>query len=192
MKLPEKQNALIIGNIINIHTIKDGIKLMKHKGYSTIAKLFHWGFVALFVYGIAKQVDDISQLEDFALLRFELIFATIFLTMLALRFLYMSRAQSSSLPTETSTLQKLAAKLAHLGMYASLAAIAITGILISVFYWIGIKNGLFVQGLVTLHESAVTLSYWLIGLHVVAAIYHRFKGDGVWDSMVPVWKEKRQ
>ena len=165
---------------------------MEHKGYSTIAKLFHWGFVALFAYGIAKQVDDISQLEDFALLRFELIFATIFLTMLALRFLYMSRAQSSSLPTETSTLQKLAAKLAHLGMYASLAAIAITGILISVFYWIGIKKGLFVQGLVTLHELAVTLSYWLIGLHVVAAIYHRFKGDGVWDSMVPVWKEKRQ
>ena len=165
---------------------------MEHKGYSTIAKLFHWGFVALFAYGIAKQVDDISQLEDFALLRFELIFATIFLTMLALRFLYMSRAQSSSLPTETSTLQKLAAKLAHLGMYASLAAIAITGILISVFYWISIKNGLFVQGLVTLHEFAVTLSYWLIGLHVVAAIYHRFKGDGVWDSMVPVWKEKRQ
>ena len=165
---------------------------MEHKGYSLIAKLLHWGFVALFAYGIAKQVDDISQLEDFALLRFELIFATIFLTMLALRFLYMSRAQSSSLPTETSTLQKLAAKLAHLGMYASLAAIAITGILISVFYWIGIKNGLFVQGLVTLHELAVTLSYWLIGIHVVAAVCHRFKGDGVWDSMVPVWKEKRQ
>ena len=38
--------------------------------YSTTAKVFHWGFVVLFAYGIAKQVDDISQLEDFALLRF--------------------------------------------------------------------------------------------------------------------------
>ena len=34
--------------------------------YSKIAKLFHWGFVILFVYGVAKQVDDISQLEDTA------------------------------------------------------------------------------------------------------------------------------
>ena len=45
--------------------------------YSKLAKVFHWGFVILFAYGISKQVDDISQLEDFALLRFELIFATI-------------------------------------------------------------------------------------------------------------------
>ena len=165
---------------------------MEHKGYNVIAKLFHWGFVALLVYGIAKQVDDISQLEDFALLRFELIFATIMIVLLAVRFLYMRKTQSSSLPDEAHPMQKLAARLAHLGIYASLAAIAITGILISVFYWIGIKNGLFVRGLITLHELAVTLSYWLIGLHVVAAIYHRFKGDGVWDSMVHVWKEKSQ
>ena len=163
---------------------------MEHKGYSVIAKVFHWGFVALFAYGIAKQVDDINQLEDFALLRFELIFATILVVMLALRFLYMTKTQTSSLPQETSTLQKLAAKLVHLGMYASIAAIAISGILVGVFYWIGVKDGLLVQGVVAVHESAVTLSYWLIGIHVAAAVYHRFKSDGVWNSMVPAWREK--
>ena len=42
--------------------------------YSQIAKLFHWGFVLLFVYGVAKQVDDINQLEDKAFFRFEIIF----------------------------------------------------------------------------------------------------------------------
>ena len=41
--------------------------------YSKIAKLFHWGFVLLFVYGVAKQVDDINQLEDKAFFRFEII-----------------------------------------------------------------------------------------------------------------------
>jgi|TARA_B100000900_G_scaffold379785_1_gene364950 cytochrome b561 len=34
------------------------------------------------------------------------------------------------------------------------------------------------------------LSYWLIGIHIAAALYHRWLGDGVWNAMVPVWKER--
>ena len=73
--------------------------------YSTVAKIFHWGFVALFAYGIAKQIDNISQLEDFALLRFELIFAIILILLLAVRFVYMTKTQTSALPEETSAFQ---------------------------------------------------------------------------------------
>ena len=61
-------------------------RIFKSTKYSTVAKIFHWGFVALFAYGIAKQVDDISQLEDFALLRFELVFATLLILLLAVDF----------------------------------------------------------------------------------------------------------
>ena len=32
--------------------------------HTLIAKLIHWLFIPLYVYGIFKQVDDISQLED--------------------------------------------------------------------------------------------------------------------------------
>jgi cytochrome b561 len=144
----------------------------KSTKYSTTAKAFHWGFVVLFIYGIGKQVDEISLLEDFALLRFELIFAIILV-----------------LPEETSALQKLAAKVVHLGMYASLAAIAISGILIGGIYWMGMKDGLLIEAIIAVHELAVTTSYSLIGLHISAAVFHRFKHDGVWNSMVPVWKE---
>ena len=161
----------------------------KSTKYTTIAKVFHWGFVVLFAYGIAKQVDDISQLEDFALLRFELIFATILILLLAVRFLYMTKTQTSSLPEETSAFQKLAAKLVHLGMYASLATIALSGILIGGIYWMGMKEGLLIESIIAVHELAVTASYWLIGVHVAAAVFHRFKNDGVWNSMVPIWKE---
>ena len=161
----------------------------KSTKYSTTAKVFHWGFVILFVYGIAKQVDDISQLEDFAILRFELIFATLLILLLAIRFVYMTKTQTSSLPVETSALQKLAAKLVHLGMYASLATIAVSGILIGGIYWMGMKDGLLIEGIIAVHELAVTGSYWLIGLHAAAAIFHRFKNDGVWNSVVPAWKE---
>ena len=45
------------------------------KSYGPIARTFHWGFIGIFLYGIIKQVDDISQLEDSALLRFEVLFA---------------------------------------------------------------------------------------------------------------------
>ena len=159
--------------------------------YSTTAKVFHWGFVVLFAYGIAKQVDDISQLEDFSLLRFELIFATLLVLLLAFRFLYMTKTQKSSLPEETSALQKLAAKVVHLGMYASLAAIAISGILIGGSYWMGMNGGLLIEAIIAVHELAVTTSYLLIGLHISAAVFHRFKHDGVWNSMVPFWKETK-
>ena len=164
-------------------------RIFKSTKYSTIAKIFHWGFVALFAYGIAKQIDNISQLENFALLRFELIFAIILILLLAVRFVYMTKTQTSALPEETSLFQKLASKLVHLGMYALLATIALSGILIGGIYWIGIKDGLLLVGIIAVHELAVTTSYWLIGLHVAAAVFHRFKNDGVWNSMVPVWKE---
>ena len=157
--------------------------------YSKLAKVFHWGFVVLFAYGIAKQVDDISQLEDFALLRFELIFATLLILLLAVRFLYMSKTQTSSLAEETSAIQKLAAKLVHLGMYASLTTIALSGILIGGIYWMEMKEGLLIESIITVHELAVTASYWLIGIHIAAAVFHRLKQDGVWSSMVPIWKE---
>ena len=157
--------------------------------YCTTAKVFHWGFVVLFAYGVAKQVDDISQLEDFVLLRFELIFATLLILLLAVRFLYMIKTQISSLPEKTSAIQKLAAKLVHLGMYASLTTIALSGILIGGTYWMEMKEGLLIAGIITVHELAVTASYWLIGLHIAAAVFHRFKNDGVWNSMVPAWRE---
>ena len=48
------------------------------QNYSTSAKLLHWGFIGFFAYGIFKQVDDLSQLEDPSFLRFEFIFACVF------------------------------------------------------------------------------------------------------------------
>ena len=46
--------------------------------YTKLAKLFHWGFVILFIYGVSKQVDDVNQLEDSLFFRFEIIFALLF------------------------------------------------------------------------------------------------------------------
>lgn len=155
-----------------------------------IAKLFHWGFVILFLYGIFKQVDNISQLEDIALLKFEILFASIFLLLLVIRFIYMKKTQQSSLPDSTPQLQKLAAKTVHYGMYISLALIASSGLMIGFLFWLNFKNGFLIDIVVGIHEFSIYLIYFLIPLHIVGAIYHRLLKDGVWNSMVPFWKER--
>ena len=102
-------------------------EISRDRHYSTIAKLLHWGFVILFFYGIIKQVDNINQLEDISVLRLEILFATIFVLLLAIRFTYMKKTKKSSLPNETPKSQKLAAKIMNYGMYISLAAITCSG-----------------------------------------------------------------
>ena len=158
--------------------------------YSKIAKLFHWGFVLLVVYGVAKQVNDINQLEDEAFFRFEIIFAIIFLFLLFIRIIYMKTTQKTSLPKETPKVQKMAAKFVHNGMYVLLAGTALSGLLIGFLFWIDLKNGILIDIIIFFHELSITLLYWFIGIHILAATYHRLKKDGVWSSMVPFLKEK--
>ena len=157
-----------------------------NKHYSILAKSFHWFTVIIFAYGIFKQVEgDVSQLEDKSLLYAEVVFAILFLAVLAARFIYMSKTQTSALPPETSKFQRQAARMVHLGMYASLAAIPITGLAIGGLFAIGFKSGLIIDFVIELHGFVVSISYWLVAIHIIAAIYHRLKKDGVWSAMVP-------
>ena len=158
--------------------------------FSLTAKLMHWGFVVLFVYGLLKQIDNLNQLEDSNLLKFEVVFASVFLFLLLIRFVYMKTTQQSSLPESTPKPQIMAAKIVHSAMYTCLALIPFTGLLIGLLFWLGLKDGLLINLVVGAHELSVSIIYWLIGLHVLAAVYHRLKNDGVWSSMVPLWKEK--
>tara|TARA_B100001027_G_scaffold91056_1_gene62505 strand:+ start:364 stop:864 length:501 start_codon:yes stop_codon:yes gene_type:complete len=163
--------------------------LTEKRDYSYIAKFFHWGFVILFIYGLIKQVQDIEQLENPSLLRFEVLFASVFVILLLVRFIYMKRTQKTSLPENTPKLQKIAAKTVHYGMYITLAAIPLSGMLIGLLFWIGLQDGLIIDSVVTIHEISIDLIYILIGIHISAALFHRIKRDGVWSSMVPFLKE---
>ena len=164
--------------------------LDSRSNFSSIAKFMHWGFVLLFIYGLLKQIDELNQLEDKALLQFEVIFATVFVLLLLIRFIYMKTTQKSSLPDSTPKSQLLAARVVHYGMYACLALIPLTGLLIGLLFWLGFEDGFLINTVVEVHEFSVSVIYWLIGLHILAAIFHRLKNDGVWSSMVPFLKEK--
>jgi len=144
------------------------------------------------VYGISKQLDEINELEDIALLKFEVVFASAFLILLIIRFIYMKFTQNSSLPEKTPEIQKLAAKIVHYAMYICLASIAGTGLIIGFLYWMGFKSGFLINSVVELHSLSVSAIYWFIAIHILAAIYHRLLKDGVWTSMVPFWTEKNK
>ena len=156
--------------------------------YSITAKIFHWSFIILFAYGIFKQIDNINQLEDLALLKFEITFALLFILFLVVRFVYMTRTQKSSLPPDTPRAQKALAKAVHYGMYIGMISIAFSGLVIGSLYWLGLKSGIIIETIIGWHEVSVSIVYWLVGLHLIGAIYHRFKNDGVWQSMVPTLK----
>ena len=102
----------------------------------------------------------------------------------------MRRTQKTSLPEDTVKIQKIGAKIVHLGMYITLFIIAITGLLIGLLFRLGLKDGLIIEMVIAIHEFCIPVMYWLIGIHVIAATYHRFLKDGVWNSMVPFWKER--
>ena len=166
------------------------INKFNHVKYGLIEKTHHWGFVTLFVYCIFKQVQDIEQLGDNSLLRFELFFALIFIALLLTRFFYMKKTQQSSLPEYTPKIQKMAARIVHSSMYISLFLMPITGIFVGLFFVMGLRDGFLIDGFVGLHEFSIQAIYWLIGINISAAIFLRTRKDGVWSSMVPFLKEK--
>ena len=169
---------------------KNDFKITK-TSYSFSAKIFHWSFVILFAYGISKQIENINQLEDLALLKFEITFAFLFILFLVTRFVYMTRTQKSSLPPDTPRVQKALAKAVHYGMYIGMISIAFSGLIIGSLYWLGLKSGITIETIIGWHEVSVSIVYWLVGLHLIGAIYHRLKNDGVWQSMVPTLKRAK-
>jgi cytochrome b561 len=139
---------------------------------------------------MVKQLDDLSQLEDAGLLYFEVVFSILFLLIVIFRYLYMRKHKtflgaSKAVPMAHQYL----AKTIHISLYLCLILLPLSGLLIAGLYSLGLKDGI-LQGLaVGIHEFSASLSYLLIVIHVVGAVYSRMKGEGIWTSMVPFWKE---
>jgi cytochrome b561 len=158
--------------------------------HTFLAKTIHWTFSILYAYGIIKQVDDLDELEDVSLLNFEIIFAVIFLIIVMIRFFYMKDAKTLlGAHDEMHKGHLFIAKATHRVIYFSLIMLPTTGLLIAGLFNSGIPG---MRIALTLHEFAAFLSYITIGIHVAASLYSRFKGEGIWNAMVPIWQESRK
>ena len=155
--------------------------------HTFLAKFIHWTFIPLYAYGIFKQVDDLNQLKDTSLLNFEILFAIVFLIIVLLRYFYMKN--TPTLLGANDELPKghlFIAKTVHRLVYFSLIMLPTTGLLIAGLIYLETGG---IEIAITLHEFSAFLSYLVIALHVGASLYSRFKGEGMWNAMVPVWKE---
>tara|TARA_Y100001970_G_scaffold76260_1_gene96775 strand:+ start:441 stop:1001 length:561 start_codon:yes stop_codon:yes gene_type:complete len=155
--------------------------------HTTLAKFIHWAFTLLYAYGIFKQVDDLSELEEASLLNFEILFATIFLIIVLIRYFYMKDTPALLGAHEDVPKGHLfIAKTVHRLVYFSLIMLPTTGLLIAGLFNLGMGG---IDVAIALHEFSAFLSYIVIALHVGASLYSRFKGEGMWNAMVPIWKE---
>ena len=158
--------------------------------HTLLGKAFHWAFVLLYAYGIVKQIDDLEQLEDAALLWFEIVFASVFLLLVVIRYGYMRRFETFQGATvHVHRYHKRFARLMHVAMYLCLILLPLTGLAIAALFSRGMESGLAMEAAIGLHGFSADLSYALIAVHVAAALYSRLKGEGVWTSMVPVFTE---
>ena len=160
------------------------------RSYSLLAKCLHWAFIGVFAYAVINQVDEVEELENSTRLMKEVLFAITFLSLLLFRFIYMRSARAAMPQLDMPKSLILLARVVHLGMYVSLALIAITGLIIGGLYYFGVKDGLVLEAILLSHEIFFWTSVNLMGLHMAGAIYHRLQGDGVWSAMVPMLKEE--
>ena len=158
--------------------------------HTFLGKTFHWCFIILYAYGIFKQIDDISQLEDRGLLVFEVAFASVFLLIVILRYSYMRGfgtfiGAHEPVPKAHTFL----ARSIHVSMYLCLVLLPLSGLVIAGLFSLGIVEGQMQNIALLVHEFSADFSYLLIVVHILAALWSRIKGDGVWASMVPIFKE---
>ena len=158
------------------------------KSHTPLAKFIHWSFSILYAYGIFKQVGDLSELEDPALLNFEILFAVAFLVIVFIRYFYMKDTETLlGANIEIRKGHLFIAKSVHTLVYFTLVMLPLTGLLIAGLFSIGAGG---IELAIGLHEFSAFLSYALIVVHVGASFYSKLKGEGIWNAMTPVWKEK--
>ena len=173
--------------------------LLVEQSHTKLAKSLHWTFIILYVYGIFKQVNDLQELEDKGLLVFEIIFASIFLAIVLLRYSYMRRFKTFlGARNPVHIVHYYLARSVHKAMYACFILLPLTGLIIAGLYTQGYtvnatpdEEQTIMDVVLDLHGAVADLSYILIFIHIAAAVYSRLKGEGVWSSMVPVLKENK-
>ena len=179
--------------------VQDFTGMHVQKSHTLLARSIHWSFILLYLYGIFKQVNELDELEDSTLLLSEIVFATVFLVIVILRYSYMRRFNTFLGAREpVHIVHYYFARTVHRAMYACFILLPLTGLMIAGLYSQGYtvnatpdEEQTVMDLVLDLHGAVADLSYMLIFLHIGAAIYSRIKGEGVWSSMVPILKEDK-
>lgn len=159
------------------------------KPHGFVTKGIHWVSAALLAFGYFKGLNNVSQLNDPTLFWSEVWFAATIGVLFAIRFVWTKAvAGSTRLPQDAPRWEHLASRAVHLGLYASVFGIVLSGLGIALGFATPMLNGLFLHAMVGLHEFALSVLPPLLLMHIAGALWHRLmRRDGVFESMTMRW-----
>ena len=150
-----------------------------------VTRTIHWLSGGLIAYGYFKGLDRVSQLSDPALLRFEIIFALLLGGLFVLRLFWTKKiAGATRLPDTAPKWEHFASKTVHVGLYASVFGIVLSGLGIALAYTTEALGGWFMDAMIGLHEFSLAALPLLLLTHIAGALWHKVvRRDGVLESM---------
>lgn len=155
------------------------------KPHGFVTRSIHWLSILLIAYGYFKGLDNVNQLADPALLRFEVIFALGMGAVFLFRLFWTHKiAGATRLPDVAPKWEHFLSKIVHYGLYGSVFTIVGSGLAIAYAFTSTFLSGLFMDAMIGLHEVALMALPVLIITHVAGALWHKFiRRDGVLESM---------
>jgi cytochrome b561 len=172
---------------------------MDRARYNRLAILFHWVMAALIFYAAAAILiaDDLPRgaFRDLIKTSHNSVGAVV-VALLALRILWRLVSTTPALPSAMTAQQQRLAKLAHLGLYALMAAVPLLGMAAHFLRGRGLEFGFFSiasplaanralsRSIKEVHELAAYALLGLVAFHIAAALWHQFiKRDGLMGRM---------
>ena len=156
------------------------------KPHGFVTRTIHWLAAGLLVFGYVKGLDDVSQLADQAVFQLEILFALGLGALFTIRLLWTKFfAGDTRLPDDAPRWERKASRIVHLGLYACVFGIVLSGLGIALAYSLPALSGLVMSGTIFLHEVFLNALPVLLFIHIVGALWHRLiRRDGVMESML--------
>lgn len=157
----------------------------RSSNHGFVTRAIHWLSAGLLIFGYIKGLDDVSQLADPELLRFEVSFALMLTAVFLVRWLWTKYiAGDTRLPSAAPTWEKVISRYVHSGLYISVFTITLSGLGIALGLHSPVLSGLIVAAMTGLHELALSLLPLLLLVHITGALWHKVvRKDGVLESM---------
>ena len=176
--------------------------------WGSVAKLLHWTIAVLMIAAMVcaiwadqldPEIESHRQLWQWLIMRLHKPLGFTALVLIVVRVGWALANTRPALPSAMSRREVIAARLAHLALYALMIVVPLTGWFMSQYAGSAIDYfGLFEIGNVvaedrdrigplhTVHTNLGLLTLFLVVLHVAAAVWHhRVRRDGVLTSMLP-------
>lgn len=161
------------------------------KPHGFVTKGIHWLAAGLLAFGYFKGLDRVSQLNDTNLFWTEVGFAIAIGVLFAFRWIWTKRvAGHTRLPDEAPWWEHYASRFVHLGLYASVFGIVLSGLGIALGFATPLLDGLFLDAMVGLHEFTLAALPIFLIVHIAGALWHGLvRRDGVMESMTMRWRK---